>query len=54
MPGGVSAICHMGPIDIAALLTREGLTELDGDADDSELVNAQAAAKSRKLGIWDR
>jgi endonuclease YncB( thermonuclease family) len=49
---GVRAICHMGSTDVASILVRDGLAELDGTVDDADLVNAQAFAKSHKLGIW--
>jgi endonuclease YncB( thermonuclease family) len=51
---GVAATCRMGKIDIALALVRDGLVELDDNVDDVALVNAQAFAKGRKLGIWDR
>ena len=54
LPNAVTATCRMGATDIALMLVGDGLVELDGNVDDVELVKAQASAKSRKLGIWDR
>ena len=54
LPNAVNATCRIGTTDIALTLVRDGLVELDDNVDDAELVNAQAFAKSRKLGIWDR
>ncbi len=53
LPNGVSAICRIGTTDVALTLVRDGLAELDENIKDTEMVNAQAFAKSRKLGIWD-
>jgi endonuclease YncB( thermonuclease family) len=50
---GVSAICRMGEIDIASILIRDGLAELDQTSDNAELMKAQALAKRSRLGIWD-
>jgi endonuclease YncB( thermonuclease family) len=50
---GVSAICRMGTTDVALILIRDGLAELDDNIEDDEMVKAQAFAKSQKLGIWD-
>jgi endonuclease YncB( thermonuclease family) len=44
--GSIQTICLSSRI-------RDGLAELDGNNVDAEVVNAQAFAKSRKLGIWD-
>jgi len=51
---GFSVTCRIGTADIAATLVRNGLVELEGNIGDTELMNAQAFAKSQKLGIWDR
>ena len=51
---GVAATCRLGKIDIALAMVRDGLVELDDNIDDVAMVNAQAFAKGRKLGIWDR
>jgi endonuclease YncB( thermonuclease family) len=50
----VSATCRIGTTDVALTLVRDGLVELEDNIGDAELVKAQAFAKSRKLGIWDR
>lgn len=54
LPNGVSASCTLGQSDIALTLVREGLVELDENAQNPEFVNAQASAKSQKIGIWDK
>jgi endonuclease YncB( thermonuclease family) len=53
LQNAVSAICRLGTTDVALTLIRDGLAELDENIEDTEMVNAQAFAKSRKLGIWD-
>lgn len=53
LQNGVSAICRIGTTDVALVLILDGLAELDENIKDTEMVNAQAIAKSRKLGIWD-
>jgi endonuclease YncB( thermonuclease family) len=54
LQNAVSAVCHKGKIDVALILVRDGLVEIEDNVDDAEMVKAQAFAKSRKLGIWDR
>jgi endonuclease YncB( thermonuclease family) len=54
LPKGIRATCHLGAIDVALTLLREGLVELESDVKDPDLVNTEAFAQSRKLGIWDR
>jgi endonuclease YncB( thermonuclease family) len=54
LPNAVAAVCSQGPINIALSLVRDGLVEVDENADDAGLVRAQAFAKSKNLGIWDR
>lgn len=54
LPNGTAATCRIGKTDIALALVRDGLVELDDNIDDVAMVNAQAFAKGRKLGIWDR
>lgn len=54
LSNGVSAVCRIGSIDVALMLVRDGLAELDGNIDDAEMKKAQVSAKSQKLGIWDR
>jgi len=54
LPNGVSATCRTGATDIVLPLIHDGLAELDDNIKDTEMVNAQAFAKSQKLGIWDR
>jgi endonuclease YncB( thermonuclease family) len=54
LPNAVTATCHIGATNVALVLVRDGLVELDDNADDADLANAQAFAKNRKLGIWDR
>jgi endonuclease YncB( thermonuclease family) len=54
LPNAVSAICRLGTTDVALTLVRDGLVEIDDKVGDAELVKAQAFAKSKKLGIWDR
>jgi endonuclease YncB( thermonuclease family) len=54
LPNAVAAVCSQGPINIALALVRDGLVEIDENADDAGLVGAQAFAKSKNLGIWDR
>jgi endonuclease YncB( thermonuclease family) len=54
LPNSISAVCHLGPADVAAMLAHDGLVELDADFDDPDLAAAQSYAKSRKLGVWDR
>jgi endonuclease YncB( thermonuclease family) len=54
LPNGVSAVCHLGTTDIALALVRDGLVEIDDNVDNAEMAKAQAFAKSKKLGIWDR
>jgi endonuclease YncB( thermonuclease family) len=54
LQNGISAICRIGKTNIALALVRDGLVELDDNVEDAEMLNAQAFAKSRKLGIWDR
>ena len=54
LPNSVAATCRVGSTDIALMLVRNGLAELDNNIDDADLVNAQASAKSQRLGIWDR
>ena len=44
----------MGSTNVATILVRGGLVEIEDDTGDVDLRNAQAIAKSRKLGIWDR
>lgn len=48
------ATCSVGTINLAEMLVREGLVQLDDNVDDADLVKAQASARSRKIGIWDR
>ncbi len=54
LPNGIGAICHIGATDIALALIRDGLVEVDDKSELAELATAQADAKRRKLGIWDR
>lgn len=54
LPKAITATCRMGRDNIALALVREGLVELDDTRDDNDLLFAQAYAKSRRLGIWDR
>lgn len=54
LSNGTSALCRMGSTNVASILVRAGLADLEDDTGDVELRNAQAFAKSRKLGIWDR
>jgi endonuclease YncB( thermonuclease family) len=54
LPNAVTATCRIGTTDIALALVRDGLLELDDTAGDADLANAQASARSAKLGIWDR
>jgi endonuclease YncB( thermonuclease family) len=54
LTNGLAATCRMGPINIATILLRDGLAEVESDIKDVELADAQAYAKVRKLGIWDR
>ena len=49
----VTASCRMGAVDIALMLVQEGLVEAD-DTSDPVLAKAQAFAKLKKIGIWDR
>jgi endonuclease YncB( thermonuclease family) len=51
---GIIATCRIGATDIAATLVRNGLVEIEGDIANTDLMKAQALAKSQKLGIWDR
>ena len=53
LQNGISATCRLAASDVALILLRDGLVELDDNIEDAELVNAQAFAKSWKLGIWD-
>jgi hypothetical protein len=43
-----------GPTNIATILLRDGLAELENGVSDVGLIDAQAFAKVRKLGVWDR
>lgn len=54
LANGLAATCRMGPTDIAIILLRDGLAEVENNFNDQELADAQAFAKVRKLGIWDR
>jgi hypothetical protein len=54
LTNGLAATCRMGPTNIATILLRDGLAEVDSGVGDVELLDAQAFAKVRKLGIWDR
>ena len=54
LSNGISALCRMGSINVASILVRGGLAELDDNTGDADLIKDQAFAKSRKLGIWDR
>ena len=55
LPNGLSTICRIGTTDVAALLARKGLVEIDENTkDDPELIDAQRFAKDQRLGIWDR
>lgn len=55
LPKGISALCHVGTIDIAAFLARQGLVEVDTEiTGDPDLPKAQAYAKDLRLGVWDR
>jgi endonuclease YncB( thermonuclease family) len=54
LPNAVNAICRIGTTNVALALVRDGIVELDDNADDDELAKAQASAKSAKLGVWDR
>jgi endonuclease YncB( thermonuclease family) len=53
-PKGVSAICRIGTTNVALALLRDGVVELEGNIDDTEMERAQTLAKSGRLGIWDR
>jgi endonuclease YncB( thermonuclease family) len=54
LPNGISALCRMESTNVGSILGRGGLAEIEDDTADVDLRNAQAFAKSRKLGIWDR
>jgi endonuclease YncB( thermonuclease family) len=60
LQNAISAVCHIGTIDLSQMLIRQGLAELDSDSDSDsdseylELEKAQAFAKSQKSGIWNR
>jgi endonuclease YncB( thermonuclease family) len=54
LTNGLAATCRMGPTNVATILLREGLAEVESGINDQELADAQAFAKVRKLGIWDR
>lgn len=54
LPNGVSAICQMSGTNIAMILVRDGLVELDNNVGDADLVNAEKFAQSQKIGIWNR
>ena len=51
---GLSVTCRIGAADIATTLVRNGLVEVESNIRDPELSDAQAFAKSKKMGIWDR
>jgi endonuclease YncB( thermonuclease family) len=53
-PKGTSAICRIGTTNVALALLRDGVVELEENIDDAAMVNAQAFAKIRRLGVWDR
>jgi endonuclease YncB( thermonuclease family) len=53
-PNALSATCRIGANNIALRIVRDGLIELDDNADDEDLIKAQDSAKSQKLGIWNR
>lgn len=54
LPNSVAATCVIGTTNVALTLVRDGLIELDGSAVDAEMINAQASAQNKRLGIWDR
>jgi endonuclease YncB( thermonuclease family) len=54
LTNGLAATCRMGPTSVATILLRDGLAEVESGINDQELADAQAFAKARKLGIWDR
>lgn len=50
---GLAATCRMDGRDIALILVSNGLVEVADDAP-ANLLDAQAAARKSKSGIWDR
>jgi len=46
--------CHIGGQSVALILVKNGLVELKDDAQDPDLLQAQATAKKARIGIWDR
>jgi len=54
LPSAVNAVCRLGTTNVALMLVRDGLVQVDENVGDAEMIQAQAFAKSKKLGIWDR
>lgn len=54
MENGLSVACHFGSQDVALMLARHGLAEVDNSSAEAELLAAQAEARKKKIGIWDR
>ena len=54
LPNAVTAVCHLGATDIAAMLVRNGLADVEKNNVDPAVLSAQSFAKSQKLGVWDR
>ena len=51
---GLSVLCRLDNQDVAAILVRQGLAEVTDAGVSNELLGAQAEARKKKIGIWDR
>jgi endonuclease YncB( thermonuclease family) len=50
----LAATCRLNGLDVALILIRKGLVEVADDADVPDLLQVQAAARTARLGVWDR